>query len=179
MPNQESRDTMARKMTAQFMSRIKGISINLYAEREDVLCRHIHGVFDSDPAFAAIVAVPADMPSVRPTAYMVYREARFVLDSDYLDDAALAETWRKLYAAMPMDSNRQRLLALDTLNATARQRITECKHMIMDAVPEFFGKLALDKYEDAGRFADEICLSAERTAAEIIKSYSYLAQHAS
>lgn len=171
MAYSQADDARSRALIQFYFDAIKEQSKRLFVYRVDLLMDFYGNVFDNKPKCVELIAVPSEHSRVKPSVYMAYREARFVLDSDRAECTDLERVWLLLSVLVSGEMDPAALVNMNMLNSAARLQVLGCRDKIMDAMPEIFS-LADKNYTKARLIADTMVKDVTKTFDEIIASYS-------
>lgn len=171
-PNADSR---SQELTRCFIEKLTQQSIRLFSARVEMLSEFYRDVFDYHPICARIIGTPSGGQQVSPTTYMIYREARFVLDSDASESHRLDLDWAFLHVKVQDELNPKLSVKMAGLNYWARLQVIKCQERMGELAPQLATLLEARRYDEAQcRFWHEL-LHVDQTFDEIITSYNLLA----
>jgi len=162
----------AQKLIQHFDEELRKRSQKLFCARVDANKVFYRTIFDDYPDCAEIIGTPEDGRQVAPTVYMIYREARFVLDSDASLSDQLDQDWAFLHVKVQDKLNPELSTRMARLNKAARWRVIACRDRLVDLMPRLEALLELRQYDEAeSRFNEEL-VHIDQTFDAIIASYS-------
>lgn len=166
-----------RELAKYYVGQLTYLSTQLFAKRCDILTSFYGDVFDDDPSCIRLIDAPRDRPGVTPTMYMVYREARFVLDSPRKDNTDLIMVWHLLHMQIRDEISPAVTAQMARHNACVRQHIMARNSDVQDFMPKMQTMLDAGKYKKVTQHGHNLLASVKYTFDSIIDSYSDLALH--
>lgn len=151
-----------------FTKELEHRSERLFYTRVDAMMGFYKSVFDDHPDCAEIIGKRADGRLASPTLYMVYREARFVLDSDPSER-------ERLHDLVQSDLDPKRSAEMLALNINARWQVIKCQDRLAELALEISRLIDSDQYEAATRLFYTELVNVDVTFNAIIDSYNQLA----
>lgn len=164
-----------QELIEAFTKELEQRSQKLFYARVDAMTALYRTVFDDRPDCIEIIGTPADGRVISPTLYMVYREARFVLDSDPSERERLDADWTFLHIKVQGDLNPEHTSKMLALNTNARWQVVKCQDRLADLVRQLSELIGSGEYDEARRLFDAELLVVDRTFDAIIDSYNQLA----
>jgi len=155
-----------------YINELTELSRRMFYERVDALMDFYGSVFDGRSDCAEFIVMPADRPMITPTVCMVYREARFVLDSDSSENNELYKIWLRLHDQVKDALDPKALEKIEELNTRTRQCILYCRNKVMETESELVRLLKVGKDGEARILAHLTIAEIEEAFDSIIASYS-------
>lgn len=173
MPQTNPNEARNRAFVDYYTQELAQLNTEMHDFRRDLLIMYYGKRLEGREDCAAIIDMPGGQHQfVSVTSYAVWREARFTLDCDESEVAVLDRMWRRLHDAITEPGDQSRFAVLEAHHSEARRRIVECKHKVMDSMPEVFGMLDAGQYVRARSHADKVLSEIKQTFDEIISTYS-------
>ena len=165
----------------QLFGRLKLLSGALYETRTNFLLSFYGTAFDARTDCFAVISMPEEVfgrpNTLTPTQYMVYREAKFVLDSDSTEYDALNEIWPVLHEKIEGSFGVYRLAEIASVNANAREQILKCHDHLLEAYAHLMYLLSADKYCAAQLLGEDEIRHTRKIVDSILASYDLLTPH--
>ena len=153
-----------------YIREFKQLSALVFYGRADVLMKFYDKAFDRHPDCAMLISEHVSVPMMSPTSYMIWRECRFVLDSEPTEAEMLDDLWVQLHALITNERNQYALAAMEAAHTNARRQIVRCRTEILSAIPECLALLDTH-FLQARRFADGVVADARQMLMSAINSY--------
>lgn len=167
-----------QRLIGFYMDQLTQWSVNLFDGRVDALTSFYGDCFDGCETCSVIVDVPAVLAAkgVTPSVYMIYREAKFVLDSDELESERLDRVWVQLHAHLATGHTHRNALELDRMerrNTEVRRRVLAVRDAILTNGIRLSAHLDHDQYTRARKLGDDVLHDIVAELEEIIDSYKH------
>lgn len=164
-----------QELIEAFTKELEQRSQKLFYARVDAMMGFYGSIFDDRPECAEIIGTPADGRAVPLTIYMVYREARFVLDSDPSERERLDADWTFLHIKVQDDLDPEHSAKMLALNTNARWQVIKCQDRLADLNRQLSELISSGQYDEAMRLFDIDLAVVDQTFDKIIDSYNQLA----
>lgn len=166
---------LGQELVEFFTKELEERSQKLFYARVDAMMGFYRSIFDDRPDCIEIIGTPANGRVISPTLYMVYREARFVLDSDPSERERLDADWTFLHIKVQGDLNPEHTAKMLALNTNARWQVVKCQDRLADLVRQVSELIGVGDYDEASRLFDIELAVVDETFDKIIDSYNQLA----
>jgi hypothetical protein len=149
MTEQDSGSSRSQQLIAEHVEDLRLKSVKLCERRSDGLHKFYGSVFDDNPGVLAFVGPVDDRMNIRPTARIIHREAKFVLDGDASESVALDTLWPSLHELVSDKLSPAAMARVATMNSAARSQILECQAETIVVALEINQLLDAGKYDEA------------------------------